>query len=85
VRQLAERIEFLETYALPLQRKADSDPDGFMELIDAGRVFHHEMLVVTHGELDARYVDRRRMNKWSVAAAGIRRQNIITLHKLSQS
>jgi hypothetical protein len=84
LRKLNERIDFLETFALPLQRKADEDAEGFQDFIDEGREFRDEMLAVIHGDLDARAVNRRLMNAWSVTAANIERNTISTLHRVTR-
>lgn len=84
VRVLDQRIEFLETYVRPLQQAAGSGPQEmahFEEFLADGWVFRNQMLAVIHGELDARQVNRRQMNKWGMLAAKMKGNTIGTLYR----
>lgn len=86
VRVLDKRIEWLETVGLFVMRETrPEEVADFEDFIAAGREFRNHLIDVIHGDLDARYVDRRRMNAWAKLATRMERgaQTAIARHQLT--
>ena len=81
LRMVQKRLEFLERFALPLQRKADEDPEELEAFIDDGKGLRDGLLAVIHGDLPGSDFDRRPLRDWHASASQTVTKTKITLYQ----
>ena len=81
VGMVQKRLEFLERFALPLQRKADENPEELEAFIEDGKGLRDGLLAVIHGDLPFSDFDRRQLHDWLAPAARTVTKTKITLYQ----